>query len=722
MAGITQIVDERIELLRKERSELDALRLSLEEKEADIYQREQEQRNDIDPLVDRKEALHKEIKEATAELERLRTERYSSVESFGDEIDQLHTEKNAAGLAQAKQIHNEIAFMLKGRAELEEELVKLRQDLAELEEKAEREQVRAVEDREAFLTRTRAEREASLKEMNLSHSVAVADMDREKKALENEISALEQTKGIEWNKVQAEISRYKTSQLAELDAQIEQTLAETEKEKARILAELRAEERKHEAEAARERRERDKEIALCKAEKQTIMDEIKLLEFEYERTKAENIVKIEKARTEEHIAQENARAEAIAKLEEDQLLLNAEWKRQAAEERTKHRDSMGASEFALATLESRKSSVVREIEQLEAKFEQMRMENDAALETSRLEKLRAIDEERIKRLQEEEEARKERFQLMEQTFLEKSAAHDLRHSEKMENCRKALDAAGAELESLKEQGRVYIREIETLKRESNKMAEDNKTRMQYGILERQTEMEKLSNEKLAEVDIIVKERLAAADERLKRVQSEAKEAENRSVAKVKADTELLADLRKQISELEPELTRRREAKLSEIQQEVIAATDEFSKLKISKLSEIETYLEEYRKERIEAIQKSLEEREQSGLKSLKELVELNEDYSRRVIKLQEESLALAANERNFQAKERRYADEIDELKKTLESGAESAKLELDLVSKAKDEQIALLESRLENQKDLETQNHAMALRLVELEKQNADTK
>ncbi|MCL2216213.1 MAG: hypothetical protein FWB91_04240 [Defluviitaleaceae bacterium] len=697
MSGITQIVDGRIEQIRKERAELDELRASLERKEAELLSREREY--DTGPLTDRKAALLKEIEDATLEIARLRAEKHLSIETFGDEMDSLHAEKTADSEAQAKQLKSEIAFLIKGRSELEEEVAALRKEKDELDEKSNRDRTRIMEEKEAFLTRTRAEREASLKEINLAHSVAIADLDRERKALQDEISAMEQTKTIEWNKIQAEISRYKTSQLAELDTHREQFLAEAEKEKSSVLGALRTEERRQLSEISRQKREFDQEMLKLHAEKQTILDEIKLLEYEYEKAKSENIVKLEKARVDNHKELEAQRTEALAKLEDEQSVLANEWKRQTAELRSKHRDEVAAAEKEIAEYDNKKAGILRDIDQLAAKYEQIRAENDAELEALRGERLKEIDEQRLKKLAEVEEARQERVAALEQSFLEKSTALEAARTEKLDACRQAITAAENEMDALKQQRFTLEQELIALRTEGSKIREENKTQQKTALLERHLELEKQANEKLAEIERVCAGRLSHAEELFKRMTSEVAEAEESLTAQKSAANETMADLRRQISQLESELNRQKEDKLAEIQQDVINAMDEFSKLKLAKLSEIELYLETYKQERLTNIQNDLDRQMRGNYKQLDELNELNEDYNKRMKELQELSLTLEADKRNIYFREQRYQDELAELKKLLASETDSHRREMAVLSEAKEQQISLLQNQLKSLTD-----------------------
>ena len=682
MAGITQIVDGRIEQLRKERAELDELRASLEQREAELISREQHLKDDITPLADRKASLMKEIEDATAEVERLRAERYTSIENFGDEISKLQAEKNAEGIALSKQLQAEINILVKAKADAEEELEILNREITEARQKAESEKTRIASEKESFLTRTRAERETALKEINLAHSLALADSDRVKKELEDEIAALTQTKAIEWNKIQAEISRYRTEQLAELSAEREQFLAEAEKEKSEFRAALRAEERNRMEEISRQQRDRDREDLRLHAEKQRILDEIKLLEYEYEKAKSDNIVKLERFRLDQHKELEAERTEALARLADEQAVQAAEWKKQAAELRDNHRAEIAGLEKEIAEAESKKSALLMDIDRLEVMFNQARAENEAALETLRGEKLKEIDELRFHRLTEVENLRQKRIEDLENAYFEKATAFEAARAEKLEAALAALRSAEADLEAVKHRRYAAESEIEILRTESEKIKEENAALLKAAILERQLESEKYTNIKLSEIENICASRLSHAEELAKRMTAEAFETESRLKAERKVAAEELAELRMKASNLESELALQKEERLAEIQKDIIAAMEDVSKLKLSKLSEIEEYLEKYKQERLEAIQKDFERQVGENTRQVDELAVLNNDYNKRMKELQALSLKLEADNRNIAFK---------------------------------DQQISLLQDQLRNYAELEAENHALTMRLAKVD-------
>ena len=304
--AISQIVDEQIKQIRKERAELDELRASLERRSQEISIREAAPvvPMDLSAEEDRKATLLKEISALTTETERLRAERDSSIESFGGELKKVHAEKTAESAAQVKQLQNELNYLIQGKTDLEAEVAQLKDELANLE----------------------------------------------------------QTKKIEWNKLQTEISRSRVEQEAELDERREKFLADLEKEKAVVKDGLRTVVRKERADISAEKREWEKEILECQKEKQKIQDETKFLEYEYEKAKSENILKLEKTRVDDEKQLAASRADALVELEKLRL------------EKMKEIDDMRLTQ--LHELETLRQERISELEksflQKSGQFEQIR--------------------------------------------------------------------------------------------------------------------------------------------------------------------------------------------------------------------------------------------------------------------------------------------------------------------------------------------------------------
>jgi len=710
MAGITQVVDRQVEQIRKERAELNELRASLELRAQEISRREQEYKEELEPLSDRRATIIKELDDAKAEIERLRADRHSSIDTFGTDMDQIHSEKIAESESQAKQLRTEINFLLKGKGELEEEITALKDEIKDLEEKVVRDQGRAYDEQEAYLNRIRAEREADLKEINLAHSIAVGRLDSEKKNLEDEITTLEQTRSIEWNKVEAEVARYKAAQMAELEDLREIILAEAEKEKANILNGLRTEEREQHAIITRHRREWDQEILGYQSQKETLLDEIKLLEYDFEKIKSENIVKAEKQRLDEHKALVSQRAETLANLEDEQAALAAEWKTKIAELRNSHRTQVTAAEQEILEYENKRASIIRDIDQLASRFDQTRAENEVALEALRGEKLKEIDEQRLSRLSEVEQLRQERIAALENAYFTRASELEVSRNDKMDACRQAIDDVEKQLSALKLQRDVVENDLEVLRAEHNKHKEESSAFQKAAMIERQFELEKMANERLAEIEELCASRISFAENIVKRLTKEGEEADEKIAAQKSAANGALASMRRQIANLESELAHKKEDQLVDVQKDVITAMDELSKMKLEKLSEIEVYLETYKEERLANIQKDLDRQLRTNFKQVDELESLNDDYNKRMKELQELALTLEGDKRNIYFREQRYQDELSELKERYKTEVETHRREMAVLSDAKEQQIVLLQNQLKHYADIEAENHSMALR------------
>lgn len=648
--AISQIVDDQLKQIRKERAELDELRASLERRQEELQLREQTQSDDASSAGDRKDSLLKEIADLTAEVKRLRTERDASIESFGGEISKVHAEKSAESAAQVKHLQTEINFLIKGKTELEEESARLREQIESMDEKAKHDLDRIIEEKENAVKRARDEREASLKEINLAHSVAVADLERAKKELENEIAALEQTKKIEWNKIQAEISRYKTAQLAELDASREQFLSDHEKEKENLQNALRAKERKQISAISADKRAWEKEILVYQTEKQKILDEIKLAEYEFEKTKAQILANTEKTRVDEEKKFEAMRAEEFVKIEEESALRTANFKKEAAEEKKRLRAEINASEKEVLALEAKKAEVLAEINALEARFEQHKTENEAALESIRLDGLKEIDEKRIEKLREIEELRTERIDALETAFLTRSGELEAARAEKLEECRRAIQAAEAELTAMQKAQISTEKHVSVLRAETIKIQQENEALKKAAIVEKQLELEKMANEKLAEVETICSSRVAAATALARQIEADGNARDEKLSADIAASTEALLELRRMVTAQNLELQQQRDTKLEEIEQARLEAFDEFSKIKLQKFKATEAELEAYKKERLQAIQEDIERQSKTHYKQLDELAALNADYNKRARELQELALSVEADMRLIEFK------------------------------------------------------------------------
>ncbi|MDR0271720.1 MAG: hypothetical protein LBI27_00170 [Clostridiales bacterium] len=619
-----RLVEEGIEKIRIERAELDKLRASLERREAEIAMKEKD--GDFVNSVERKEILVKEIDDLSAEIKRLRAERDSSVENFGGEISRLHELKTAENTSQIKQLQGEINFLLKGKNELEETTERLKEQIRETQEHAKHEQTRIIEEKEVFLSRTRAEREESLKKINKAHSVTMEDLERQKKEALDEIEDLQRTKKIEQDKLQSELFRIRTTQLAEIDAKREQFLAEIEKEKEDAANAHRAQERALRIEISEERREWEKEILKFQTEKQKILDEIKLLGYEYEKKKSDNLLAIEKMRSDMEKEIEAARAESLMKIEEDQAAAAVDFVKKMADQKSRQHAEFSAAEKELAEVESKKIAVLGEINALEVKFDRQRAENEVQLENIRAERLKEIDELSLEKLQKIEELRSERITALEAAYLEKSRHFENARNAKLDDCRKEIAAAEDELRKIKQTQLAAENEIEALRTEAMKIKEKNDALLKSAEIERKLKLEKMSNDKLAEVEQLCNTRLEIVQERINEIETKSKTNEEKLAADISDSTETLLELRRTITSQKLEAEKQRATQMEKIEHETIEAIETYTRLKLAKLSEIETHLEAYKNERLKAILNDIERhaKDKKKINELEMTVEENE--------------------------------------------------------------------------------------------------
>ncbi|MCL2357503.1 MAG: hypothetical protein FWC70_10205 [Defluviitaleaceae bacterium] len=617
MAAISQIVDEQIKQIRKERAELDELRESLEKREDELSRREQDP--DIGVSDERRESMQKEVEDLTAELKRLRDERDASIESFGGEISKVHAEKTSESESKIKQLHSEIAFLAKGKIELEEEVEKLQKQRDDMAKDSQKEVARLSEEKDAQVSRVRDEREATLKEINLEHVVAVAELDRAKKELEIELAELENTKAIEWKRLQAELSRHKTTQTADLDAEREAFLADFEKERATLQNELRANERECREGIAKEKREWQQELLRTEAEKQMMLDEIKALQYEHEKIKSEFIIKTEKNRRDEERIVEAKRAEATVSLEEELAVLRVDYQKESAEEKSRLRDELAALKSEISAAETKKSAVNGEIIALEARFEQRRAENENTLEIMRLDRLKETDEKCVARLTEIESLRQVRIAALESAYLEKASALEQARAKQLDECMEEIKAAEAELATVKKERAIAEKGVAYLRAETKRIEEENEALLKTGITERRIELEKMTSDKMVETDKICEARISAADERVRKIEEEGISEQDRLSAEIAESTESLLQLRRMVSTQKVELEEQKAARLEEIEQSVLETLEVYSKMKTSKMSEIDKDLDEYKRIRMEAVQADISRQTKAQYKQLGEL-------------------------------------------------------------------------------------------------------
>jgi len=694
MAGLTQIIDERIEQIRRERAELDEFRSKLLLKEAELNERVSEAESGITPMQDRKEGLQKEIREAENELKRLHAERDKFIEGFGEEMDGIHADKTAESLSQSEKLRDAVTLLLKSKRELEHEIEVLRETHGGLTEQINSLEVQAVEEKGVVLQRLRGERDAEIKELNLAHSMAVAELENEKKSIELEIAAIKQRKNIEQSRVEAEVSRYRQTQMAEIDMIKEQALVEAEKERAKLADSLRAEERNKLNEMLAQRREWDKELSILRMEKQRVVDETKLLDYEYEKTKSDILIKTEKARIDLKNELEAARAEFYVKLKETEQTHALELRKKQAEANSQLLDESTTLENNIKDLETKRKLLLKDFDILSEKYEQERIRADADAQVYRLEKMTEIDNIRMTKLAEIESAREERIAALEQNYIERSALFESIRDERMQAGEQALQQARTELESLVAMHRRLSLEIEEMRAAHTRIKAENDTVMKIAKIEHGIEIERMTDEKFAELELRIAERTAASEELLDKISEERASIEDGLAAEVAETNAKLAEIRRGIAIIEPEYNALREEKLAEIKAATIAATDEMTAAKIKRMQELEEYFIKYKDDRLAGIERDLNAQTAGNLRKVEELTKLNVDYDKRMTELRELSLTVEAEKQNIDFLKERYQSEVTQLKKLLKAETDSKREELALITETKDQQIRLLQDQL----------------------------
>ena len=692
MAGITQVIDERIVEMRKERAELDALRARLEKKDEELRVQEERLTHDVNTLEDKKKILQKEIKEYERKLDSLRIERIQSVEGFGEEMESLYAEKTSQVLANENRARKEIAKLTNEKKELEKNVQNLRSELEELEDYAEGIKNRLRKEQEDGKFSIERQNEEQLRELSLAHATAIHAMEEEKKKLESEIADLEKVKTAKLNELDAELARHRESLQAQFKIQENESLTIIEAEREQSLLAISEEKRKLSQEISEKRQELEKEIFAAGVEKQKILDEIKLLEYRFEKQKSENQLHLEKTRTDELKAIEAKKAEELAELEASKLAFTSAFKKESAEEKTKHLDVLTKIEDETRKLENKKLSLIRETDELKTKFEHQKSELIAKLELVRGTKLKEIDEERYKKLREVENVRQIRIAEIEDAFMKKTAELDKKRQERYDAIIKAISEAELVLETTIKKRKNHELELNQARLEVMKINEENAAMQKTAAIEKRLELEKMAREKLDEVEQICAERITRADTLIGQLDARRQAIED----DLHSNTERLHEVKRELSMLEDKLTIDKETKLAQIQEETITMSDRLSKLKISKLAEIDESLEKYKSERMAQIQADFNNQVKLNYKTMEELALLNQDYQRRLGELRENEIRVESEKNNYEFISKRHKEEVTELKRLLQKETDLNRKEHGLIAEAKDKQIQFLQDQLAN--------------------------
>jgi len=134
--------------------------------------------------------------------------------------------------------------------------------------------------------------------------------------------------------------------------------------------------------------------------------------------------------------------------------------------------------------------------------------------------------------------------------------------------------------------------------------------------------------------------------------------------------------------------------MAEVEKEKINCLDEVAKLKLEKMQEAETYLENYRTEKLQQIQDDMDKQIDTNYKRVEELAELNAEYQQRKQEVEDLSSSLELEKRGIALKEKLFNEEQEDFKKLMESEIEFHRKEMTILIDAKDQQIRLMEEKL----------------------------
>lgn len=718
MSGITKMVDDQIKAIRQERSELEALKEDLERRAAVLSEQETSfEGGDLSYLNEKNAALKREIEDAQNELERLRDERNRSLTSFGDEIDQIHSERAQDNRTLINQLNKDIDDLNNRKAGLELQIEALGEEIQNLQKQKDEDFNNILEEKEQYLSRQRAEREESLKDLKHEHSMEVSAMELKRKDLENELEAISQRKELEWEQVQAEIARYRATQKAEMEALKERMLAETESECAEILSAAKDVKDRRMAEFAEMEKARERDINDLELKKQAVIDETDLLQYEFEKNKAENVVKFEKTRSEEIKRVEELRAEALMKLEFDKKTVLEELEVRKSGYAARMQEDRTAFEQEIAELERRKGVLQSELGLIHSRFDTSRAESDAQLETLKHDKLREIDEMRLARLQEVEEMRQARLADLERVYFARIESLESARGEKLEAAHMAIETAEQELNKLKHSRHEITQEIEELLAESNRLRAENEAISKIAAIDRQAELEKITTEKLTEIEAVCEKKLEAVQIAEDRAGERIRTQETSSKDRLRTINEEIAKLERQRDNLNSELSLQLSRMMEEVEGRKIEELDGLSQMKLAKLKEVERDLEEYREEKMRQINAEAERQIEGNYRRIEELAALNEEYNRRAAELDERALLLESEKRSLQLKEQLINEEQMDYKNLIESEKQFHRKEMALLIETKDHQMTLIEDRLNVQTDLEQENKRLTMKVSSLEQE-----
>ena len=662
--------------------------------------------NEIQILQDRKQAIENEIELAKYEQEK------QSAENV------LRAERERA--AEVKALH-----------EMRQEAVaKLADEQAELRAQHEK-QFAGLRKK---LTDARGELEKDVAELSAKKAVLQKDIDVLHTKHEAARAELEASMELFRAEKQREIDTMRTMRIQEMEAACQSRLSKLEAEYEQKASRMEtgadmAEKRLRDQQAALER-----EIEELSAKKFALISDTDELRAKHETQKSNFDADLEAhklAKTAEVNNMRIGRMQEIEELSKIRLAkLGAEYDAKVAEMEARAeaaRKEIGAKREEavqqIRGLESRKAELESEIDILHTKFDNYKAEVNASMEEHKAAKLREIDELRLARMKEVEAARKEQaakveaereimlaelqgqqdrarkktdedIASMEAEYTKRIEEMDALRKEKHAAHIKAIADAEEQARGLKQGIQALQAELAELTIESKKIKEENEANKSAALLERQMELEKLANQRMAEVEEICAQKIKMVLETERRIDTHNQESEKAGLEKMAKMKEEELELKAGLESLASELAQRRADGLLQVEGEKMEALGEMSKLRLSKMQEIEQELESYKQERFAQAQRDIERQIAAGYKTFEELAALNEEYARKSEKLSELEVNLEAEKRSVYFKEKRFIEEQAQYKSLLQNEMDAHKKEMALLIDTKEQQVSLLQEQL----------------------------
>ncbi|MCL2015820.1 MAG: hypothetical protein FWG68_06185 [Defluviitaleaceae bacterium] len=416
MAGITKMVDEQIKALRKERAELEALKEELDRRS--FANANPDDKSELYSLQETLAALRREKETATDELSRLKEDRNQSIATFKAEIDQIHMEKTLESESAINQLQLDIDYLKATKDDMERQKERMFQELTDLQSQKESKLKQIQSEEQDFLAQKKNDRDNELQKISMEQSLQIAALEQTKTELQSEINSLEHKKSLEWEKVTAEISRYKSLQKAELETKREKIIAAAEAEGLAMLEEFRETKAQQLAELAEQEKASNRTLNNLEIRKKAISDDIDLLQYEYEKKKAENLVKIEKNRSEEAKLLEIARKEALERTELEKVAILETAEKLRIDTRLKMQEEQLAHEKRISELEQESQRVTSQIQTFKIQANRLQLESEQKIERLRSENILSLEKQTIEAMDELAKLKITRLREMEKSLTE----------------------------------------------------------------------------------------------------------------------------------------------------------------------------------------------------------------------------------------------------------------------------------------------------------------